>query len=76
MKAQLVWGSALILDPAAGFLPGEDVAVAIIADHIVAGPDGRLDAGIMGELRAYRPPCPIVLTGRTTGNALIGGSAR
>lgn len=76
MKAQLVFGFGSILDRAAGFLSGEHVGVAIIADHIVAAQDGRLETEVLGELREHRPPCSIVLIGRTSGNALIGGSAR
>jgi hypothetical protein len=64
--------STLIADLGGGFLPGEEVAVAIIGEHIPAGSDGGLDAAVLTQLVGGRPLGCVVLIGRMSGNLVIG----
>lgn len=56
----------------AGFLPGERVAVAIIADDLIADPQGSLDSEALAELLDHQAADLVVLLGRTSGNLVIG----
>ncbi len=48
-----------------GFLPGEDVAVAVIVQHTTASAAGTALTGIQAHL--VGPTCEIILLGRTSG---------
>lgn len=59
-------------DPITGFLPGEQVAVAIIARDLPAGPDGSLAAEVVAGLVDGQSSGVVVLIGRSSGNLMIG----
>lgn len=63
---------AVLVDSMAGFLPGERVAVAIIADHLIADPEGSLDSEALVEVFDHQAADRVVLVGRTSGNLVIG----
>lgn len=56
----------------AGFVPGEDVAVAIIHAHSDAGSDGTARALLTPEQLASSPTGEIILLGRISGTLVIG----
>lgn len=56
----------------AGFVPGEDVAVAIIHTHSDAGSDGTARALLTPEQLASSPTGEIILLGRISGTLVIG----
>ncbi len=55
-----------------GFLPGEDVAVAIIVRHIKASPDGSARALLEPGLCRVTADGEIVLVGRISGTCVFG----
>lgn len=55
----------------AGFVPGEDVAVAIIHTHIDAGSDGTARVLLTPEQLASSPTGEIILLGRISGTLVI-----
>lgn len=55
-----------------GFLPGEEVAVAIIEAHLMVDPEGCVDTQILAELVQGHSSGRIVLIGRSSGNMVIG----
>lgn len=55
-----------------GFVPGEDVAVAIIHTHSDAGSDGTARALFTPEQLATSPTGEIILLGRISGTLVIG----
>ncbi len=55
-----------------GFVPGEDVAVAIIHGHSDAGSDGTARALLTPEQLATSPTGEIILLGRISGTLVIG----
>lgn len=55
-----------------GFVPGEDVAVAIIHAHSDAGSDGTAHALLTPEQLASSPTGEIILFGRISGTLVIG----
>jgi len=57
---------------AEGFVPGEDVAVAIIHTHSDAGSDGTARALFTPEQLATSPTGEIILLGRISGTLVIG----
>ena len=55
-----------------GFVPGEDVAVAVIIAHGDAAPDGTMRGLLSGEQLADSPTREVILLGRISGNVTIG----
>lgn len=55
-----------------GFVPGEDVAVAVVIAHSDAGPDGAARALIAPDQLAASPTREVVLLGRVSGAVTIG----
>lgn len=55
-----------------GFVPGEDVAVAIIHTHSDAGSDGTARALLAPEQLATSPTGEVILLGRISGTLVIG----
>ncbi|MBU3995136.1 MAG: hypothetical protein KKF42_05075 [Actinobacteria bacterium] len=58
-----------------GFVPGEDVAVAIIVAHTDASPTGAVRAMLTAERAAQAPTGEVVLLGRVSGTVAIGRPA-
>ena len=56
-----------------GFLPDEEVAVAVVVAHQVAGSDGTARLRLPPALLAERPG--VVLLGRTSGTVAVNGAA-
>ncbi len=56
----------------AGFVPGEDVAVAIIHAHTDAGGDGTARALLTAEQAAVGVTGEVILLGRVSGTLTIG----
>lgn len=60
-----------VIEPAgAGFLPGEQVAVALIAVHVVAADDGTVSPRIEVPTEVAEP-ADLVLLGRTSGSISV-----
>jgi hypothetical protein len=57
-----------------GFLPDEQVAVAVVVAHQVAGPDGTARLRLPPALLAERPGV-VFLLGRTSGTLAVNGAA-
>lgn len=55
-----------------GFVPGEDVAIAIVLAHTDAGPDGAVRGVLTAEQAGASPTREIVLLGRVSGTLAIG----
>ncbi|WP_448233134.1 hypothetical protein [Microbacterium lacticum] len=55
-----------------GFVPGEDVAVAVIVAHAEANPDGTSRAVLDARSVAGNPTREVVLLGRISGTIAIG----
>lgn len=55
-----------------GFVPGEDVGIAIVIAHGDAAPDGTLRALLTAEHAAASPTREVVLLGRVSGTFTIG----
>lgn len=55
-----------------GFVPGEDVGIAIVIAHSDAGPDGTMRALLTAEQAAASPTHEVVLLGRVSGTLTIG----
>lgn len=55
-----------------GFVPGEDVAVAIVIAHGDAAPDGTMRALLTAEQAASSPTREVILLGRVSGTLTIG----
>jgi len=55
-----------------GFVPGEDVAVAVVIAHSDAGPDGVTRALIAVDQLTASPTREVVLLGRVSGTLTIG----
>lgn len=55
-----------------GFLPGEDVAVAIVVSHTDAGPDGTARAVLTANQLRARLAREVILFGRVSGTLTIG----
>lgn len=55
-----------------GFVPGEDVGIAIVIAHGDAGPDGTMRALLTAEQAAASPTREVVLLGRVSGTLTIG----
>ncbi|MEA5054835.1 MAG: hypothetical protein VB093_15475 [Propionicimonas sp.] len=58
-----------------GFLPGEDVAVAIVVAHCDAAPDGTAQGLLTPEQLATSPTREVVLLGRLSGAHTVGQPA-
>ena len=59
-------------DRVGGFLPGEQVAVAIIEARLIVDSGGGVDTRALAELFQTRSSERIVLIGRSSGNLVIG----
>lgn len=57
-----------------GFVPGEDVAVAIVIAHGDAAPDGTMRALLTAEQAASSSTREVILLGRVSGTLTIGHS--
>lgn len=55
-----------------GFVPGEDVAIAVVIAHSDAGPDGTARALIAVDQLAASPTREVILLGRVSGAVTIG----
>ena len=55
-----------------GFVPGEDVAVAIVIAHGDAAPDGTMRGLIEAAQLAASPTREVILLGRVSGAVTIG----
>lgn len=55
-----------------GFVPGEDVAVAVIIAHSDAGGDGSVRAMLTRELMGLSPTREVILFGRISGTITVG----
>lgn len=55
-----------------GFVPGEDVAVAVVIAHGDAAPDGTMRALLTAEQAASSPTREAILLGRVSGTLTIG----
>lgn len=55
-----------------GFVPGEDVAIAVIIAHSDAAPDGTTRALLTGNQLATSPTREVILLGRVSGTLTIG----
>ena len=55
-----------------GFVPGEDVAVAVVIAHSDAAPDGTARALLTADQLATSPTGEVVLLGRVSGTPTIG----
>lgn len=55
-----------------GFVPGEDVAVAIVVAHGDAAPDGTMRGLLTAEQAATSPTREVILLGRVSGTLAIG----
>lgn len=58
-----------------GFVPGEDVAVAVILAHTDAAPDGTARSLVAPNQAATSLTCDVVLVGRVSGTLTIGHPA-
>ena len=55
-----------------GFVPGEDVAIAVIVAHTDAAPTGAVRAMLTAEQAAQAPTGEVVLLGRVSGTIAVG----
>jgi len=55
-----------------GFIPGEDVAVAIVAAHADAAPDGTVRILLTPDQLASSPTREVILLGRVSGTLTVG----
>ncbi|MCK3771053.1 hypothetical protein MZK47_15390 [Microbacterium aerolatum] len=55
-----------------GFVPGEDVAIAVVIAHGDAAPDGTMRALLTGEQAGASPTREVILLGRVSGTLTIG----
>lgn len=55
-----------------GFVPGEDVAVAVVIAHGDAAPDGTMRALVTAEQAGASPTREVILLGRVSGTLTIG----
>ncbi|WP_282856870.1 hypothetical protein [Pseudoclavibacter helvolus] len=55
-----------------GFVPGEDVAVAVVIAHGGAAPDGTMRALLTTEQAVSSPTREVILLGRVSGTLTIG----
>ncbi len=65
-------GHALVAVRGEGFVPGEDVAVAIIVAHSDAALDGTAHGLLTPEQAAQAPTGEVILLGRVSGTLSIG----
>ncbi|WP_175985602.1 hypothetical protein [Microbacterium tenebrionis] len=55
-----------------GFVPGEDVTIAVVIAHGDAAPDGTMRALLTGEQAGASPTREVILLGRVSGTLTIG----
>ncbi|GAA3871429.1 hypothetical protein GCM10022381_13150 [Leifsonia kafniensis] len=63
---------AFVAVSGAGFVPGEDVAVAVIIAHTDADPDGSARAFLTPGARALSTESEVILLGRVSGTFTLG----
>lgn len=63
---------ALFVLEGEGFIPGEDVAVAIVVMHGEGGSTGKARALVEADVLAQSPTREVILLGRISGNVAIG----
>lgn len=63
---------AFVAVSGAGFIPGEDVAVALIVAHTDASPDGTARAFLTAGARTLNTEAEVVLLGRVSGTFTLG----
>jgi hypothetical protein len=63
---------ALVVLHGEGFVPGEDVAVAVVIAHGDAAPDGTMRGLLTPEQVAASPTREVILLGRVSGALTIG----
>lgn len=63
---------ALVTVDGGGFVPGEDVAVAVVVAHSEAGPDGTARGLLTPDLLAASPTGEVILLGRVSGALTVG----
>ncbi|GAB3129149.1 hypothetical protein [Glaciibacter psychrotolerans] len=54
-----------------GFIPGEDVAVAVIVAHTGAAPDGSARSFVTEDIRAFSATSEVILLGRISGTLIL-----
>ncbi|APZ35816.1 hypothetical protein BOH66_07940 [Microbacterium aurum] len=62
----------LVVLHGAGFVPGEDVAIAVVIAHGDAAPDGTMRALLTAEQAGASPTREVILLGRVSGTLTIG----
>jgi hypothetical protein len=55
-----------------GFVPGEDVAIAVVIAHGDAAPDGAMRGLLTADQLAVSPTREVILFGRVSGTLTIG----
>ncbi len=55
-----------------GFVPGEDVAIAVVIAHSDAAPDGTMRGLLTADQLAVSPTREVILLGRVSGTLTIG----
>ncbi len=55
-----------------GFVPGEDVAIAVVIAHDDAAPDGTMRGPIEADQLAASPTGEVILLGRVSGTVVVG----
>jgi hypothetical protein len=63
---------ALMVLRGEGFVPGEDVAVAVIVSHSDAASDGTARGLLAPDLLALSPTREVILLGRVSGTLVVG----
>lgn len=63
---------ALVTVRGGGFVPGEDVAVAVVVAHSDAAPDGTARGLLTPDLLAASPTGEVILLGRVSGALTVG----
>ena len=63
---------ALVVLQGEGFVPGEDVAVAVVVAHSDAAPDGTARGVLARELLAASATREVILLGRISGTLIVG----
>ncbi len=65
-------GRELVVLHGEGFVPGEDVAIAVVIGHSDASPDGTARALLSPDQLAASPTREVILLGRVSGALTIG----
>jgi hypothetical protein len=65
-------GPELVVLHGEGFVPGEDVAIAVVIAHGDAAPDGTMRGLLTAEQAGASPTREVILLGRVSGTLTIG----